>query len=67
MIETRADVERLTPYCCEATNPRTGRTCGCVVAEVWTSDVAVIRRRCKQCGTWYWLCFRSDGTVDLLD
>lgn len=53
--------ERLTVVPCPSENPKTGRRCGYTLMEAWTSGVCVERRRCKQCGVWYWVRLTSDG------
>jgi hypothetical protein len=42
----------LMPYLCSGFNRRTQRICGVVLVEAWSAAGAVVRRRCKQCGTW---------------
>ena len=42
----------LRPYRCSAINQKTGHPCRTVLIEAWAPSGALVRRRCKQCGTW---------------
>lgn len=42
----------LRPYRCSAVNMKTGHPCRTVLIEAWAPSGALVRRRCKQCGTW---------------
>lgn len=44
--------DRLTAYRCAGTNPLTGRDCHTVLIEAWAPEGAIVRRRCKRCGSW---------------
>ena len=54
--------ERLTVVPCPGVHPRTGHACRHTLVEAWTSSEMVERRRCKQCGGWFRVRLRADGT-----
>lgn len=52
LIEGEYDIDALRTYRCPSTNPRTGHPCNTVLLEAWAPAGALVRRRCKQCGSW---------------
>lgn len=68
--DVAARLGALVAYRCAATNPRTGRPCRTVLLEAWAPMGALVRRRCKECGTWsvVWIePDRSEEPPALLD
>jgi len=67
---THERVGALKPYLCTGTNPRTGHPCRTELFSAWAPDGAVVRRRCKQCGTWQTVIVEADpdgATLLVLD
>lgn len=51
---------KLRPYFCAANNPYTGRPCRTVLIQAWSPAGAVVRRRCKRCGSWATIVVEPD-------
>lgn len=51
---------KLRPYRCTGTIARTGHPCRTTLIEAWAPFGAIVRRRCKQCGSWSEIVVRAD-------
>lgn len=51
----------LRPYYCEAKNKHTGRACHTVLIDAWSPAGAVVRRRCRRCGSWATIVVAPDA------